>query len=283
MAKHTLARFHLYRYQLLPVDRYFQGDLLGVKSVEELIAKKNELFAAALRTPRSFTSARSDTATQRLIESGDFFLYRIASNRSLQHETREFTTEFIDNWPKVLVVIWNHPDRQLVAIQHRAAAFQDTEAVMRLIFDSVEPTLAKHQLTVDWEPLFEKRVFWDLVEKHKGKIHEIDFELITPNMANISGVLPENLRQFAKCTNAVKSRVAITSDPSASLKVEPNDDVMKALVEYSSEGGGDIAIRLIGMKKKIHTSRSVREISIDETRIRGTPEQIEAALRELLS
>ncbi|HMN15970.1 MAG TPA: hypothetical protein PKD55_26945, partial [Bellilinea sp.] len=143
--------------------------------------------------------------------------------------------------------------------------------------------LAKNQLTVLWEPLFEKKIFWDLVEKYKGKIQEVDFELVTPNMANISGVLPENLRQFAKCANAVKSRVAIASDASASLKIDPTDAVVNALVEYSSEGGGDISLRLAGVKKKIHTSRTVREVSIDEMALQGTPDNIASILRELLS
>jgi hypothetical protein len=281
--RRSLARFHLYRYQLLPVDRYFQGDLYGATTVEDLIARKNAIFADALNAPTAFGGGRTQTATQRLAKADSFFLYRIAANRSLQHETRDFKTEVIDNWPKILLVIWNDPGKQVIAVQHRVNAFQETEAVVKLVFDSIEPLLAKNQLTALWEPLFEKSVFWDLVDKYRGKIQEVDFELVTPNMANISGVLPENLRQFAKLTNAVKSRVAIASDGASSLKIDHNDAVMNALVEYSSEGGGDISIRLAGIKKKIHTSRTVREVSIDEAFLQGTPENVAATLRELLS
>jgi hypothetical protein len=142
--------------------------------------------------------------------------------------------------------------------------------------------LSKNQLTAIWEPLFEKKVFWDLIEKYKGRIQEIDFELVTPNMANISAVLPENLREFAKRTNAVKSRVAITSDGASALKIDNTDPVVNALVDYSSEGGGDIAIRLAGIKKKVHTSRTVREVSIDEAVLQGAPENVASILRELL-
>ena len=279
----SLARFHLYRYQLLPVDRYFQGDLYGAATVEELISKKNKIFAEALSSPTAFVGGRTQTATQLLVEAEDFLLYRIAANRSLQHETRDFQTEVIDNWPKILLVIWNSPERQLIAVQHRVTAFQETEAVLKLVFDSIEPILAKNQLTAIWETLFEKKVFWDLVEKFKGKIQEVDFELVTPNMANISGVLPENLREFSKRTNAVKSNVSITSDASSALKIDPNDPIVNALVEYSSEGGGDIALRLAGIKKKIHTSRTVREVTIDETSLQGTPENVASILRELLA
>ncbi len=281
--RRSVAHFHLYRYQILPIDRYFQGDLYGATTIDELLTRKNAIFADALRAPGAFSGGRSQTATQNLAEADDFLLYRIAVNRALQHETRDFQTEVIDNWPKILLVIWNAPDQQLIAVQHRVTAFQETDAVLKLVFDSIEPLLAKNQLTAIWEPLFEKKVFWDLIEKYKGKVQELDFELVTPNMANISGVLPENLRQFAKRTNAVKSHISIASDPSSALKIDPNDAVVSALVEYSSQGGGDIAIRLAGIKKKVHTSRTVREVTIDEAVLTGTPENVASILRELLT
>lgn len=35
------ATFQLFRYQLLPIDRFLQGDLLtGVSTIEELIERK---------------------------------------------------------------------------------------------------------------------------------------------------------------------------------------------------------------------------------------------------
>lgn len=280
--RRSIARFHLYRYQLLPVDRHFQGDLFGASTIEALLALKNNIFSSALASPGAFDGSRTYTATQKIAEADDFLLYRIAANRSLQHETRDFQTEVIDNWPKILLAIWNAPDRQLVAVQHRVNAFRDTASVLKLVFDSIEPALSKNQLTVIWEPLFEKHVFWDLIDKNKGKIQEVDFELVTPNMANISAVLPEDLRQFAKRTNAVKSHVALTSDNASALKIEHHDPVVNALVDYRSEGGGNIAIRVAGVKKKIHTSRTVREVSIDEAVLQGTPENVASILRELL-
>lgn len=280
--RRSLARFHLYRYQLLPIDRHFQGDLYGASTIEELLSQKNNIFLEALSSPSAFFSSRTQTATQKIAEADDFLLYRIAANRSLQHETRDFQTEVIDNWPKILLVIWNAPDKQLIAVQHRTNAFQDTDSVLKLVFGSIESLLSRRQLTAIWEPLFERNAFWELIDKNRGKIQEVDFELVTPNMANISAVLPEDLRQFAKRTNAVKSHVALTSDGASALKIEPSDPVVNALVDYSSEGGGNIAIRLAGVKKKIHTSRTVREITIDEAVLQGPPEQVAANLRELL-
>ncbi len=45
----NLTSFELFRYQLLPINRYLQGNLLtGVNSVEELIERKNEFFYEAI-------------------------------------------------------------------------------------------------------------------------------------------------------------------------------------------------------------------------------------------
>jgi hypothetical protein len=277
------ARFHLYRYQLLPINRFFQGDLYGAKTADELIAQKNDLFREVLNSPGAFRTARAETATKKLFEKDDFILYRIAANRSLNHETKDFRTETIDNWPKILVVIWNNPEKQLIAVQHRSAAFQKTDAVIKLIFDSIEPLLLKHQLTAAWEPLFEKHLFWDLIKKNEGAIQEIEFEIITPNMANISGVLPDNLKDFARQTNSVRNKISISSDPSSSLRIDKNNPTVEGLVDYSSEGGGDISIRISGLKKKIHTSRTVKEVEIDEAVLQGEPSDVANILKDLLS
>ncbi|MFW8696000.1 hypothetical protein, partial [Mesorhizobium japonicum] len=87
----------------------------------------------------------------------------------------------VANWPKIWVAIWNHPDSQLIAVQQRTQAFQKPVAAVRLLMKSLEDPLSRHQLVSATEPLFEEQVFWDLVEKHKGKIRKVEFELITPN------------------------------------------------------------------------------------------------------
>lgn len=127
------TRFNLYRYQILPRDRYFQGDLYGPKSVEELIAQKNRIFADALKLPTTFKSERTQITAQKLFEQDDFFLFRIAVNRAVNLETKDFNVRPVDNWPKILVAIWNNPEVQLVAVQHRTQAFQQTKAVIKLL------------------------------------------------------------------------------------------------------------------------------------------------------
>lgn len=277
------TRFNLYRYQILPRDRYFQGDLYGPKSVEELIAQKNQIFADALKLPTTFKSERTQITAQKLFEQDDFFLFRIAVNRAVNLETKDFNVRPVDNWPKILVAIWNNPEVQLVAVQHRTQAFQQTKAVIKLLLKSLEDPLARHQLITSFEPLIEKRVFWDLVEKHRGRIKKVEFELVTPNMASISRALPEDLRNFAKKTNAVKSTLAIEADPASALVLDKSDPTMDGLASYTSDGGGSVSITLSGVKKKINTSNEVKEIEIGDAKLDGDAEEIAKILKELMA
>lgn len=280
--KEKLVRFHLYRYQILPINRFFQADLYGAKSVEELIANKNNYFREALNYEGIFKTSKRTIRIQKLFERDEFILFRIAVSKSLNRETSDFKTEVIDNWPKIHMAVWNRPDKQLVAVQHRSAAFQNTDAFIRLMFNAIRHALSNKQLIALPEPLFEKHVFWDLISDNLGRIQEIEFEFITPNMANISGVLAEDLKLFAKTTNSIKNKLAIASDKSSSLNVDHDNPTINGLVDYSSEGGGDISIKLTGVKKKIHTSTTVKEFSIEESHLIGEPEIVAKMLKDLL-
>ena len=275
--------FELFRYQILPVDRYFQGDFFnGVHNVEELIKHKNKFFAQALLGQSDFSNKRHKTVVKQLLHHGDFYLYRIAHNKTLHRETRDFKDETIDSWPSILVAIWNHPDKQYIAVQKRTTAFAKCETVAKLILEKIKPQLTHFQLRAIYEPLFEKKQFWTLLRKYRGKVKSVDFEIITPNMANISGTLPDDLKLFAKCTNSTRNNLKIESEPDSALHLEEDNSSLKCLVDYSSEGGGNISLKIDGIKKHHQTSRTVKEISLGEMELTGNAEQIAQVLKELL-
>jgi hypothetical protein len=279
----STSQFELYRYQLLPIDRFLQGDLWsGVNSIEELLVKKNDIFTSALLEVDHFSNARNRTVTKRLFAKEDFFLFRIAANRSLHRETKEFKEEYIDNWPSVMVAIWNHPEVQMVAVQKRTTAFASTESVVKLVLETIRLALSNSHLRAIHEPIVERRVFWDIIEKYEGKIQKLEFEFITPNMANISVSLPENLKDFAKATNSVKNKLDIESDSESNLHIDRDNSTVNALADYTSDGGGNVAIKVNGLSKKINTSKTVKRIDISEIELQGTAEEVAAIIKEIM-
>jgi len=277
--------FDLFRYQILPRSRSFQPDLFGeIKSLDDLLARKNEIFFQALRNVQEFETRKTAIRHKILYQDHDQILYRFAANRALKRETREFTEEEVENWPSFLVYIWNNPSEQFIAIQERWSAFQKTEVVAKSITDAVNEELGKLNLRAHPESLFLESEFWALIDQNVGKIRDIHFELITPNMSNISETLSDQLKDFAKSTNTAQTNLNIQADPDSSILPDPNDKNLKGLVSYSSEGGGNISIKIRGLSRRLHTKKSKKHIDLTELEIEGKePEELAKIIKGLLS
>lgn len=283
-------RFDLFRYQILPIDRFqfsaFTKAVERFKSVQEIIDHKNEIFAEVIRQKTDF--GRKDNRTQViskfLFEKDSFFLLQLAAFRSIKHEKRDFSDEMMDQWPKFYVAIWNDKDKQMIAVQERKEAFQKTVSVKNIIEVVVNTEIFQYGLAAHFQPLFAKEDFWEIVKKHQGKIKEIEFELITPNMSNISGMISDDLKNLAISTNTSRTKIDIEADQEAALTISPYDQNVSSLVDYASVGGGTISVKVENLKKRLKTSDSITSIEIEEVRIIGKqPDEIMAILKDLMS
>lgn len=153
---------------------------------------------------------------------------------------------------------------------------------MKMIMNAISSQLGHHHLRAIHEPLFEKQQFWSLLHKYEGRVKSVEFEIITPNMANISGSLSDDLKDFAKATNSTRNKLKIESDPEAPLHLVEENRTLQGLVNYSSEGGGNISLKIDGVKKKYHTSKTVKEIQLGDMEISGSAEEVAAVVKELL-
>lgn len=277
----STAMFKLYRYQLLPIDRH-TDDLYGGLSPAQLIERKNDIFAQTLPFVAQYTHRGGHLAVQVDGPEADAFVLRIAPRRALLRETPDFHLEHIENWPHVTAIILNRADEQILAVQDKPIAFTSTNTVVGLIQSATRDSLRRAGLSLHIESLFSRENFWGLIEQYTGKVTWIGFELVTPNMANISSTLAEDFKNLAKSTNASQSNVQLRSDPNSALHIKPEDPEVKGLVDYASEGGGDISMKVRGLRKRIHTSSSVRETEMDDLQLSGSASQVAAVLRGLL-
>jgi len=275
--------FHQYRYQILPTTQAVQLDLAQeIRGVDDLRAKKNEFFWRALSGINIFTYSRGPLVHRKLSMDDDLLILQLAVERDLKRTTREFEAETVENWPDVLIVMNNRPDIQTCLIQE-GVGFQKTSTVAKILEDNLNAQLLHYQLSVAFEPIYEKRVFWDLVHRYEGRITQIEFELISPNMSNISGALTIDLGALNRNTNTQRTNIKLNSDKSSSLTPTKDDPLVSGLVDYASQGGGDITIRAKGIHKKMHTARGVNETRIDELLIQGaSPEHLKNIFKDLL-
>lgn len=276
--------FEVYRYQLvvnksiqLALDSQFQ-------TPEEIRANKNKTFQELISNPKfKFLSSNSQLNTKLVYSKGDLSIFKLAVKRSLKHDLPDFTEEKIDNYPKFLVAINNHPDVQKIAIQENKKAFSKSHAVSKILEESIENKIKSHNLGFYLEPLFNKQKFWDLVGRFKGKVTQVSFDLVSPNLANITKNLKIDLKQIYEDTNAHKTKLELTSDKNGHLAMDETSKLVSSIVDYSSEGGGNIAVKVAGYNKKFHTSESITTFNIDEQLLKGTDwDALDEAFREIL-
>jgi hypothetical protein len=260
-------KFDLYRYQLQPLTRNVQLDFLReTNSIETLKARKNEFFAETLiELQKRGLHHRKTEIIQRLdMSEGDWFVFHFASRKSLSRSNRDFNIERMDDWPNVIVIINNSPDVQGIAISRNTKAFSRTSVLAKALVANLQSTLQGYQLHIEIEALFATKTFWSLVSQYRGMITSLTFELVSPNMPSISKTLEIDLARINAETNSHRTDIKLKSGEGSSLELRKENTIVNSLVKYASSGGGDIVLRVRGLKKSIRTSKNIREIEIDE-------------------
>lgn len=260
--------FNVFRYQLLPLTKTFQLSLLSdITSIEELKNRKNEFFNEAIKSMNKFEYTRSEIAHKILFHDTKFTYLKLGHQRLLNITDKSFQEESIEDWTPISIIINNDPSIQKILIEKNRKVFARTETVARLIEDNLITYLKRYNLGIYLEPIFSEEEFWQVVEKYPEQIAQVSFDLISPNLANISGALTFDLDSLHKDTNTKKTKLELNSDKESSLNIPHDNEMINGLVKYSSEGGGEISIRIKGMRRRIKMSKSVTEIDIDEANI----------------
>lgn len=276
--------FQLYRYQILPLSQTFQRSFFDdrINSFEELVQKKNELFADAIKSIENWEYSKGEIIYRFEAEDEDFLIFRMGVLRKINLHTKEFSERETEDWPAIFIVINNDPKIQTAAVQLDSRVFQHTQTVARILEDNLNRLLRRNNLGVYFEPLFEKGNFWETVERYPNQIMKASFDLISPNMANISEGLKIDLGALHRSTNTKRTKLELNSDEGATLTLRRDDPTINSLVDYASEGGGTISIKIVGMKRTITTSDSIKETIIDEAIIKTDDPKLLAKQLEML-
>lgn len=284
MTKPKQLTFNEYRYQLLPISQHELQLTFNnkIKTLDDLKLFKNSIFEDVLTSITTFLYSRTQIEHKKLWMKDNIFIIQLGVERDLTRTTRDFKQESVDNWPTTLVAFNNDPYIQKCLVQ-KSGGFAHTATVVRFIEDNIRRNLLKYQLSIAFEPIYKQEYFWNLVSKYENKITQIDFELISPNMSNISASLKVDLRELNATTNTHRTHLQLNSDDDSHLTPSSSDTMIDSLVKYSSDGGGDITIKVKGLNRKLHTAKGIIETSVDELSITSaSPEKLQYIFRDLL-
>ncbi len=276
----------LFRYQLLPTTGKQQLTLFGNRSPrtpEEARERKNEYFAICLRElPPMFHRGR-ELATRMIADTGNLFAFRLGMPKDVERITQDLQSERIESYPNVVVAINNDPDVQLIGISRDRKAFSSPTVPLKILGDTLGLSLHEFSLAIHIEALFETSEFWALVREYEARVTAVRFELVSPNMANISGSLELDLVGLNRASNSHQTNLELNSPKDGVLELEESNPMLNSLVEYSSQGGGDVSLKVRGLRKRVRTSRSTRCVEIDEVAIDGRSDAVAEVLAAVLS
>jgi len=245
--------------------------------------QKNQFLADALKGATKF-SYRNLRIVHRLeqTENDLWFLLRLASRHDTEIDTKDFRQERVENWPNVVVVFNNDPSVQKIAVSENRRAFTNSDVVIHAVVSTLNEILKQSQMVLVVEPIFEQYVFWDIVERYRGRILQVSFDLISPNMANISGGLMIDLAALNQDTNTHRTRLEINSEEQSALELNERSKLLKSIVTYAADGAGNISLRIRGMKKRVSTRTQTREVTIDEIEVEKINLEALKSIKELL-
>lgn len=262
--------FEVFRYQLV-VDKTLPINMFEkYETAEQVRADKNNILQRVIaRDGFHFKGGNSELTSKFMYTDGTMSYYRFGVRRSTTLYSKDLSPHSEDNYPNFIIAFNNDPTVQKIAIQNNTAAFKDINTVSNIIQETLEAELKPFNLSFYSEPIYDKKEFWKLVRKYPKTIKQLTFDLISPNMANITKNLQLDLKQLYEDTNTHKTKVELNADQESHLEIKENSKFINSLVDYSADGGGNIFMRVAGKRKLLHTAQSPEEFNIDKQLLEG--------------
>ena len=291
--------FRIFRYQILPIDRF-------EKNSWELIKQKNFIFKEILDqifikeqiVKRSFEDDRYIYDYPLYYDYSKFKSFlEIVKNHNIFSIEKIFQKDqkYLCDLKLLLeprenitfkVFIWNDPEYQYFVIQEREefngpyGYNKITDAIIFEISIVINQLLRKHHLCAYFNPLLDKEKFWKIVQDNYRFINKIYFDLITPNMSNISKSLSEDLKRLGKESNSKKIGVDLDAGYDSQLRLDnPN---VGQLVDYASKGGGTIHLKDYHYEEIKTIDQCKKSIVIGDLEMSLPPDKIVETMEILL-
>lgn len=254
-------------------------------TVEEIKQKKNEFLAEVLLgEDLIFFDSHKDKLNHKIIDAkGQFIALKIGKRKKIVLTNEEFEEEEHPDFPSVYVLINNDPTSQRIAISVDANAFSNSFVVANIIEENLSRYLNDYNIEIVVNPILNEYDFWQLIEKYEDRITQLKFNLVKPNLANISGTFKDEIRELTDSTNSMVTKVELNAPKGSTLEnINEDNPRVKGLADYAIKGGSQlIHMKVKGIKRMIKTEKTISKISIDEVEVSGDKNQVMEVLESL--
>lgn len=266
-----LIYFEIYRFHLLPITTNQISLFEKEMSYDELVQKKNGFFDEIIQDLQNKTQ---DFPIELYSVDDKSYLFRLANPKQTTIY-RNFSEIPENTEPYIYIIINTGQEVQKIAISRNTEAFSSPKVSKNVLLKIFNKYLKNYGLSIEFEQLFESNTFWNYVRKYDSRIKSIDFEIIKPNLSKISYTIKDSLKPLIESTNSHITHLKLESPSEGILEnINKDNKLVDGLVSYSSEGGGNISMKVTGIKSKIKTNNMVTTKKISEMNIKGSPDQV---------
>lgn len=264
--------FEIYRFHLLPITTnqisLFENEIM---TYDELVEKKNQFFDEIVQ---NLQNNNQDLPIELYSSEGSSYLFRLANPKTTLIY-RDFAEIPEKTEPYIYIIINTDPQVQKIAISRNTEAFSTSSASKNVLDKILNKYLLPYSLSIEFEQMFQSATFWSYVRKYDGRIKSIDFEIIKPNLSKISHTIKDSLKPLIESTNSHKTHLKLDAPKEGVLEnINTENKLVDGLVSYSSEGGGNISMKILGVSTRVKTENMTTTKKINEIQIKGSPNQI---------
>lgn len=176
----------------------------------------------------------------------------------------------------------NKPSIQKIGISVNYKAFHSTETVANIIENKYSEILINHDLTFSLTPILDEHEYWSVLEKYENRITQLRFDIIKPNISDLSKALKKGVKALADSTNSLKTKIELNAPENQVLEgINKENGQIVALSNYSVQGGGEVSLKVKGISGRIKTSQTIRTYEINEIHIEGSPKDVLEAMKKI--
>jgi hypothetical protein len=278
--------YDVFRYQISPKSGK-QFEIFGEEiSVNELKARKNAYFHQSLLDIRNFISAHGKVLAHKIVlDKDNITALKLGPEKTITLQDREFETKTVETVTDVRIIINNEPNIQKVAISRNRDAFETSFVVANILAENLNKLLDSYGLELSINPILVKEDFWKLIKSYEHKITSLRFEIIKPNISNISGSLGEQFKDLVSGTNSQKTILELKAPEGRVLEnINEENKPLMEIADYAAKGGAsDIRIRVKNVKKVIRTNSTIEKVQIADIEITGNAADAIAAYNQILN
>lgn len=189
--------FKIFTFQIIPINLNVQLSFEDkYTDIKELIANKNNIFKDIIILNKYFDDFSEKIKIRVQKNTNDLIHLKLNVSRQIKLNTIDFNVENLTNFPNIDIFIDLNSKNQIISIENNTKAFKKIDTAKYILQKLWNQSLQEYNLELSIFPIYKDSEFWDLIDKYKEVLTEVNFEMRRPNLSRISETLLDDFDEL---------------------------------------------------------------------------------------